>query len=198
MAAKDEIQSSVFRSAGGALWAVIAFVLVVGGGLAAWFVFGDEIQSGYDFANQQETNTIDIQSNRNQLNERGPVILRLERSNETLIADLNRITDRVNTLEEQEGGLAEITRNSLTSFTSRLAVVEDNVGDLQGQVDRVDAAAGRNTDWRDEQEKRAATRVAEQGFREDRLRELESIIREIETQTLPEIKQEIALLKANP
>lgn len=91
--------------------------------------------------------------------------------------------------------MSETTRAALVDFTSRMAVVEDNVGDLQGQVDRVEEAAARNTEWRDDQEKRAATRVAEQRFREDRLSEVERIVRQIETVDIPNLKQAIALLK---
>jgi len=106
-----------------------------------------------------------------------------------------RVEERVDVLERNQSQESAIIKKAITDFERRLALVEDQTGDLETAQSIIAQEARGNTDWRNGQVTRAARRVEKQEARETRLMVVETQIRRIETEILPALRLEIELLK---
>lgn len=114
---------------------------------------------------------------------------------EILEGNQDRISSRVEGIFNKEETFQDEVEAMLSLFEKRIVVVEDDVGDMEGAVSRLEKYVRANTEWRDDQEKRAARRVTQQEFRDVSIAQLKDQLEHLKNETIV-IERRLTLLEA--
>jgi len=184
---KGQLESNALRFVAPGLMAVAACVLL--------FVFWPQVSALFAALDDLEEAKVDSISNKSSIAQITVDNLGRDASIKAMSESLERLIKSIDQVQSGEIAFEKRVDNTLANFEKSIAVIQDNVGDLSVRLDSNDAFTGANTDWRDDQEKRAAVRVDDQGERQIALEALTSLVDDIRTEELPDFRLKFELLK---